>query len=88
MSNMFYNCYTLKIAEPFQSMLTASQVTSFFGSNGLLKQGGVYRSTYLAWCEIIPEGTGTIYVSSSLNYRLSDADRALLTNKGYTLSIS
>ena len=87
MSSVFDSCYTLKIAKPFQSTLTESQVTSFFDSVGLFKQNCVYRSTYLAWCEITPNGTGTINVSSKLNYRLSDADRALLTNKGYTLTI-
>ena len=87
MNWMFRGCDALKIAEPFQSTLTASQVTSLFDSDGLFNYSCIYRSTYLSWCEIIPEGTGTIDVSSLLNNRLSDADRTLLTNKGYTLTI-
>ena len=88
MVDMFYYCTAIKIVEPFQSTLTTSQVNSLFDSYGLFRRSYLYRSTYLSWCEIIPEGTGTIRVSSTLNYKLSDADRALLTNKGYTLSIS
>ena len=83
---MFRGVEVLKIAEPFQSTLTASQVTSLFDNDGLFNYSCIYRSTYLSWCEIIPEGTGTIKISGFLNHRLSDADRALLTNKGYTLA--